>query len=155
MANTYSKLYYHITIAVKGRKNLIAPIWEENLYKYISGIITNKGQIPMAINGMPDHIHLLFAMKPNHTLSDLMRDVKANSSKFINENKWVEGKFEWQIGFGAFTLGYSQLDMVVNYIKNQKVHHKTKTFREEYLEFLKENGIDYNPDYIFDEIERE
>jgi putative transposase len=123
------------------------------LYKYISGIISNKGQIPIAINGMPDHIHLLFAMKPDHTLADLMRDVKANSSKFINEKKWVQGKFEWQVGYRAFTLGYSQLNMVIDYIKNQEVHHQTKTFREEYIEFLKENDVDFNADYIFDTID--
>jgi putative transposase len=153
MANTYSKLYFHITVAVKGRANVISAKWKEELYKYISGIISNKGQIPIAINGMPDHIHLLFAMKPDHTLADLMRDIKANSSKFINEKNWVQGKFEWQVGYGAFTLGYSQLNMVIDYIKNQEVHHQTKTFREEYIEFLKENDVDFNADYIFDAID--
>jgi putative transposase len=153
MANTYTKLYYHITIAVKYRSNLISPNWKEELYKYITGIIANKNQILIAINGMPDHIHLLFAMKPDHMLSDLMRDVKANSSKFINEKKWVQGKFEWQRGFGGFTVGYSQLDMVINYIKRQEEHHKRKTFKEEYIELLKENDVEFNDDYIFEELE--
>jgi putative transposase len=142
MANTYTKLYYHITIAVKYRSNLIAPNWKEELYKYITGIIANKNQILIAING-----------KPDHTLSDLMRDVKANSSKFINEKKWVQGKFEWQRGFGGFTVGYSQLDMVINYIKRQEEHHKRKTFKEEYIELLKENDVEFNDDYIFEELE--
>src|SRR5579875_1147041 len=105
MPNTYTQLYFHVVFAVKARQNLIAVHWKEELYKYITGIVTNKSQKLLAINGMPDHIHLLIGMKPDATLSDLIRDVKANASRFINEKKWVTGKFEWQTGFGAFTLG--------------------------------------------------
>jgi len=151
MANTYTQLYFHIVFAVKGRANLISQKWREQLFKYITGIITNKNQKLIVINGMPDHLHLLIGMKPDACLSDLVRDIKANSSKFINEQKWVLGKFEWQTGFGAFTLGHSQLDTAVAYIKNQEEHHKTKTFREEYLDFLKRYHIDFKTDYIFDE----
>jgi REP element-mobilizing transposase RayT len=151
MANTYTQLYFHIVFAVKGRANLIAPRWREELYKYITGIITNKNQKLIVINGMPDHLHLLVGMKPDGNLSDLVRDIKANSSKFINERKWVPGKFEWQTGFGAFTLGHSQLDVIVNYIKNQEEHHKTRTFKEEYLEFLKRYEIEFKPEYVFDQ----
>ncbi len=151
MANTYTQLYFHIVFAVKGRTNLISIKWKEELYKYITGIITNKNQKLIAINGMPDHIHLLTGMKPDGCLSDLVRDIKANSSKFINEKKWVVGKFEWQQGFGAFTLGHSQLDVIGSYIKNQQQHHKTKSFREEYIEFLKRYEIDYKTEYIFDD----
>lgn len=152
MANTYTKLYFHIVFAVKHRSNLIAIKWKDELYKYISGIISNKNQKLIIINGMPDHIHLLIGMKPDNNLSDLIRNVKANSSRFINEKRWVMGKFEWQTGFGAFTVGYSQLDTVVNYIHTQELHHQKKSFREEYLEFLQQSEIDYQTEYIFDEV---
>ncbi len=152
MANTYTKLYFHVVFAVKGRTNLIAVKWKEELYKYIAGITTNKNQKLIVINGMPDHIHLLLGLKPDNNLSDLIRDIKANSSKFINEKRWVPGKFEWQLGFGAFTLGHSQLGRIVNYIKTQEEHHKRKTFREEYIAFLKLYDIDYKTEYIFEDV---
>ena len=101
---------------------------------------------------MPDHVHILMGMKPDSNLSELVRDIKANSSKFINEKKWIIGKFEWQQGFGAFTLGYSQLDAIVNYIKAQEEHHKTKTFKEEYIDFLKRYNIDYKSEYLFEDV---
>ena len=107
MANTYTQLYFHIVFAVKGRNNLISINWEEELYKYITGIISNKNQKLMIVNGMPNHIHLLIGTKPNCNLSDLVRDLKANSSKWINEKRFVRGKFEWQRGFGAFTVSQS------------------------------------------------
>ncbi|OQB64326.1 MAG: Transposase IS200 like protein [Bacteroidetes bacterium ADurb.Bin141] len=152
MANTYTQLYFHVVFSPKGRANLISAKWKEELYKYITGIITNKNQKLIAINGMPDHIHLLVGTKPDCSLSDLIRDVKANSSRFINEKKWIQGKFEWQQGFGAFTLGHSQLDTIINYIRNQEEHHKTKSFREEYIEFLKRYEIDFKTEFIFEEI---
>ena len=153
MANTYTQLYVHVVFAVKGRANLISKKWKEELYKYITGIITNKNQKLMIINGMPDHIHLLIGFKPDCSLSDLVRDIKANSSKFINEKKWIPGKFEWQTGFGAFTVGQSQIDKVVNYILTQEEHHKKKTFREEYVEFLNAYQIDFKTEYIFEDID--
>lgn len=153
MANTYTQLYVHVVFAVKGRGNLISNSWKEELYKYITGIITNKNQKLMIVNGMPDHIHLLMGFKPDCSLSDLVRDIKANSSKFINEKKWVLGKFEWQAGFGAFTIGQSQIDRVVNYILTQEDHHKKKTFREEYVEFLNAYKIDYKSEYVFEDID--
>ena len=149
MANTYSKLYFHIVFAVKGRQNHIATRWKDELYKYISGIITNKNQKLMIINGMPNHIHLLIGTKPTCNLSDLVRDIKANSSKWINEKKFINGKFEWQTGFGAFTLGQSQIPKIINYIKNQEEHHKVRTFKEEYIDFLKAYEIDFTNEYIF------
>jgi putative transposase len=151
MANTYTQLYIHVVFAVKGRANLISKNWEEALYKYITGIITNKNQKLMVINGMPDHLHILIGIKPDCNLSDLVRDIKANSSKWINENKFVIGKFEWQNGFGAFSVSSSQVQTVVNYIINQKEHHQKKTFREEYIEFLNAYQIEYKPEYIFDD----
>jgi len=151
MPNTYTQLYVHVVFAVKGRANLISRSWKEILYQYITGIFTNKNQKLMVINGMPDHLHLLIGLKPDCNLSDLVRDIKANSSKWINENKWVVGKFEWQSGFGAFTVGQSQIKTVVNYILNQEEHHKKKTFREEYIEFLNAYQIDFKPEYIFED----
>ena len=104
MANTYTQLYVHLVFTVKGRSNLISTRWKEDLYKYITGIITNEKQKLMIINGMPDHLHLLIGLKPDCNLSDLMRTIKANSSKWINENRFVVGKFQWQTGFGAFSV---------------------------------------------------
>lgn len=149
MANTYSQLYIHIIFAVKGRQSLISEKWKEELYKYITGIITNKGQKLIAINGMPDHIHILIGLKPDKAISDLVRDIKSNSSKFINDGKWVNGRFEWQTGFGAFSYSHSQLTNVINYIQRQEDHHKTKTFKEEYIEFLKSFNIEFKAEYLF------
>jgi putative transposase len=151
MANTYTQLYVHIVFAVKGRTNLISRTWKEELYKYISGTITGKKQKLMAINGMPDHIHLLIGFNPDCTISDLVRDIKANASKWINDKGYAFGKFEWQSGFGAFTIGQSQIDRVFKYIANQEEHHKIKTFREEYIDFLKAYQVEFNIQYVFDE----
>lgn len=151
MANTYSQLYIQIVFAVKGRQNLIGSNWKTELFKYITGIVTNKGQKLIAVNGMPDHIHILIGLKPDKSLSDLVRDIKANSSRFINEKGWINGKFEWQTGFGAFSYSHSQLANVIHYIENQENHHSKKTFREEYLEFLTEYKIDYDDKYLFEE----
>ena len=129
---------------------MISPKWKEELYKYITGIVTNKGQKLMIINGMPDHLHMLIGMKPDLALSDLIRDIKANSSKFINEKGLVTGKFAWQNGFGAFTVGQSQKENVINYIKHQEEHHSHKTFREEYIGFLKAYEVAYSDEYIFE-----
>ncbi len=153
MANTYTQLYIQIVFAVKGRQNLIFKNRKDELYKYITGIVTNEGQKLIAINGMSDHIHILLGLKPDKSLSDLVRDIKANSSRFINEKKWIDGKFEWQTGFGAFSYSHSQLTNVINYIQNQEEHHKKKTFKDEYLTFLKSYNIDYEEKYIFNEIE--
>jgi putative transposase len=152
MANTYSQLYVQIVFAVKGRQNLISKKWKDEIYKYITGIITNQKQKLIAINGMPDHIHILVGIKPNIPLSDLVRDIKSSSSKFINEQKWINGKFEWQTGFGAFSYGHSQLTNVIKYIENQEEHHKTKTFKEEYMAFLKLFNIDFRNEYLFEDV---
>lgn len=151
MANTYTQLYFHIVFAVKGRSNYISEQWKDELYKYISGIIANKDQKLMIVNGMPNHIHLLIGTKPNCNLSDLIRDIKANSSKWINEKKFTNFHFEWQTGFGAFTVSQSVVPNVIEYIKNQEEHHRKKTFKEEYVEFLKAYQIDFKDEYLFDE----
>lgn len=135
--------------AVKGRENLISKNWKDELYKYITGIVSNKGQKLMYINGMPDHIHILIGTKPDCNLSDLIRDIKSNSTKWIKEKNLTNSKFSWQTGFGAFTVSHSQLNRITDYIINQERHHKKKSFRDEYVEFLIANNIDYKKEYIF------
>ena len=149
MAGTFSQLYIHIVFAVKGRENLIGNTWKDDLHKYIAGIIKGKNQKPIIINGMPDHIHCFIGLKPTIAISDLVRDIKNNSSKFINDKKLVRGKFSWQEGYGAFSYSHSHIQDVYNYILNQKDHHKRKTFKEEYLELMKKFEIDYNENYLF------
>lgn len=153
MANTYTQIYIHVVFAVQGRQNLIPGEHKEELHKYITGIVKNKGPKLIAINSMPDHAHVFIGMKPNIALSDLVRDIKNNSSGFINDKKWVRGKFNWQKGFGAFSYGHSQIDVVVKYILNQEKHHAKKTFREEYLEMLKKFAVEYDEKYLFEWIE--
>jgi REP element-mobilizing transposase RayT len=148
--STYSQIYIQIVFAVKGRESLIHPSWEEWLYKYITGIVQNKEQNMLAINGIPNHIHILIGMKPSCCLSDLVREIKKSTNEFINENKFSPFKFHWQEGFGAFFYSHSQLDNVIAYIMNQKEHHKKKTFKEEYISFLKEFNIEYNEKYLFE-----
>ena len=153
MAGTFSQIYIQIVFAVKGRQNLIGKEWKNELNKYIAGIIKGKGQKTIIVNGMPDHIHAFIGLKPSISISDLVRDIKNNSSNFINEKKLVKGKFSWQEGYGAFSYSHSQIESVYNYILNQEKHHKKKTFREEYFEFLKKFEIEYNEKYLFDWIE--
>ena len=128
MANTYTQLYIHIVFAVQGRQSLIRPEHNDELQRYITGIVANNGQKLIAINNMPDHVHILIGQKPSIALSDLVRDIKAGSSGFINEQKWMPGRFAWQEGFGAFSYGHSQLGTVVRYIENQQEHHRKRTF---------------------------
>jgi len=135
--------------AVEGRQNLIQPERNNELQKYITGIVSGQKQKLIAINNMPDHLHLLVGIKPDMALSDLVRDVKAGSSKFINEQHWVMGRFSWQDGFGAFSYSHSQLGTVIRYIENQQKHHAKKSFREEYLTLLEKFGVEYDPQYIF------
>src|SRR5271169_2139039 len=149
MANTYTQIYLHIVFAVEGRQNLIAPKHNEELQKYITGILTAQRHKLIAINNMPDHLHLLVGLRPDAALSDLLRDVKAGSSKFINEKHWVAGRFSWQEGFGAFSHSRSQLGTVGRYIENQQRHHAKKSFREEYIELLDKFDVDYDRRYIF------
>ena len=150
MAGTFSQLYIQIVFAVQGRQNLISKVHKEELNRYLSGIITGKGCKSIIVNGMPDHIHAFVGLKPALAISDLVREMKNNSSNFINEKKWVKGKFNWQEGYGAFSYSKSQIEKVYNYILNQEDHHKEKTFKEEYLELLKKFEIEYNEKYLFE-----
>jgi len=153
MANTYTQIYLHVVFSVKRRQNLIHNDWKEELYKYICGIVNGKEQKVYAIGGVADHIHILLSIKSNIALSDLVRDIKANSSKWINEKGLVTGKFQWQEGFGAFSYAQSQLDTVIAYINNQEQHHKKKAFKDEYLELLQKFNVDYDDNYLFEWIE--
>lgn len=155
MANTYTQIYIQVVFAVQGRLNLIKKDNKEELHKYITGIIRNKKQKLIAINSMPDHSHIFIGMKPSIALSDLVRGIKNNSSTFINEKKWVKGKFNWQEGFGAFSYSHSQIDAVVKYIQNQEDHHAQRTFKEEYLEMLEKFNVEFDTRYLFKWIEDE
>lgn len=150
MANTYSQIYIQIVFAVKGRENLITQEKREELHKFITGIISNREQKLLSIFAMPDHVHILIGMKPNIAISDLVRDIKAGSSKFINDSKWINGKFNWQEGYGVFSYSKSHLDNVIKYILNQEEHHKKQTFEEEYHSFLEKFEIEYDEKYLFE-----
>ncbi|KXK10725.1 MAG: transposase IS200-family protein [Chloroflexi bacterium OLB14] len=144
MANTYSQIYIQVVFAVQGRQNLLQKEWRADVFKYMAGIIKNKGQKPIIVNGVDDHVHTFIGLKPAIALSDLIRDVKNNSTNFINQNHWVKGKFSWQEGYGAFSYSHSQIENVYNYILNQETHHAKQTFKDEYLELLKKFDIEYD-----------
>jgi len=153
MPGTFTQIYIQIVFAVKGRENLIVQSWKDDLHKYISGIIKGKEQKSIIVNGMPDHIHAFVGLRPSMSISDLVRDIKNNSSNFINEQKFVKGKFAWQEGYGAFSYSHSQIRNVYDYILNQEEHHQKRTFREEYHEMLKKFEIEFNEKYLFEWIE--
>lgn len=153
MAGTFSQIYIQIVFAVKGRQNLIGKEWRDELHKYISGIITNKGQKSIIVNGVSDHVHIFVGLKPAMAISDLVRDIKNNSSNFINAKNFIKGRFMWQEGYGAFSYAHSQIEQVYNYILNQEEHHKKKSFKEEYLDFLQKFEIEYNEKYLFEWID--
>ena len=150
MANTYTQIYIHYVFVVKGRDNLIKETIREELQKYITGIIKNHGHLCFTIYSMPDHTHILVGLNPNQSISDLARDIKANSSKWINEKKFLRSKFNWQVGYGAFSYAQSQVQTVVKYINNQPAHHRKTSFREEYIDFLSKFKVDYKEEYLFE-----
>lgn len=152
MPNTYTQLYIHFVFAVKYRKAVIQEKWEQRLQKYITGLVQNNGHKLLAINNMPDHLHLFVGLNPKQSISELMRLVKGDSSEFINKESLTERKFYWQEGYGAFTNSRSQIDGVVKYILNQKEHHAKKTFRDEYIDILSDYAIEYEEKYIFHEL---
>ncbi|MES2619397.1 MAG: IS200/IS605 family transposase [Bacteroidota bacterium] len=150
MPHTYTQLYIQIVFAVQGRQNLISQQHKEELHKYITGIVQKRNHKMLAINSMPDHTHIFVGLKPTQSISDLVRDIKTNSSSFITEKKFVRGKFNWQEGYGAFSYSHSHIDAVVKYILNQEEHHRKKTFREEYIDFLKKFNVEYDEKYLFE-----
>lgn len=150
MANTYSQVYLQLIFAVKGKYNIIPVKHNDELQKYITGIIQNRNQKLLAINNMPDHMHILIGYGTTISIADLMRDIKAISSKFINEKNWIKGRFEWQEGYGVFSYSRSQIDKVIKYINTQQEHHKKKSFKNEYLDILRKAAVDYDERYLFD-----
>lgn len=150
MSNTYTKIYIHLVFAVKNRENKIKESFRIELEKYITGVIRNRKHKLLAIYCMPDHAHILVGLNPDQSISNLVRDIKANSSKFINEKRFLNQKFNWQYGYGAFSYSRSHLDNVIKYINNQPVHHKKRTFKEEYLDILKKFEIKYDDKYLFE-----
>lgn len=150
MANTYSQINIQCVFAVKRRENIISKNFREDLHKYMSGILKNDNAFPLAVGGWLDHVHVFFELLPTSKISDLMRDLKASSSKWINDNGLVKGKFQWQEGYGAFSYSRSQRNNVIHYIMNQEEHHSTKTFKEEYLDLLKKFEIEFKDEYVFE-----
>jgi putative transposase len=153
MSNTYTQIHIHGVFAVQNRKCLVTDDWKDQLYKYITGIIQNNGHKLLIINGMPDHLHIFFGFRPSQSLSDLMQDIKGDSSRWINENRLVRGRFSWQEGYGAFSYSKSHVSRVIRYIQNQEMHHRKRSFIDEYIKMLDDFGVDYNERYIFKPVE--
>ncbi len=153
MANSYIQIYLQYIYTVEGRQNLIPQAKQDELYRYITGITTNKGQKLLALGGMADHVHVFIGINRAIHTADLISEIKSNSSRFINKKKWVMGKFNWQKGYGAFSYSRSQIDSVIKYILNQKEHHAKRSFKDEYIELLKKFSIEYDEKYLFDWIE--
>lgn len=149
MANTYTQIHVQAIFAVQNQQCLIQKAWEDELYKYITAIIQNYDHKLIQINGMPDHLHIFFGLRPTQSISNLMQKVKGDSSKWINEKGVLRHRFSWQEGYGAFSYAKSQVPSVIRYIQNQEQHHKKETFIEEYIKFLKAFGIEYAERYIF------
>lgn len=149
MANTYTQIHIQAVFAVQNRECIIHKSWKDELYKYMTGIIRGNSHKLLAINGMPDHVHILFGLRPSQSVAALLQDVKQYSSVWINERRLVRGRFSWQEGYGAFSYAKSQLPVIIRYIQNQEEHHRRKTFIEEYKVMLDEFGIEYDRRYIF------
>ncbi len=152
MANTYTQIHIQCVFAVKFRQSVIQKVWKERLCQYITGIVQNHNHKLIAINSMPDHLHVFFGFRPDQSLSDLMRMVKGESSEWINQNKLSTSIFRWQEGYGAFSYSKSQINAVARYIENQEEHHQKKTFLEEYKNFLENFDVQYDERYIFKEL---
>ncbi len=150
MANSFTQIYVHYIWAVKGRRNFLIQKQNDELQKYITGLVQNRECKMLSINSMPDHVHMFIGQHPSYSIAKIAQEIKAVSSKFINEKNWYRYQFNWQSGYGAFTYSHSQIDNVVKYIMNQQQHHKKVTFREEYIEFLEKFAIEYNEEYLFE-----
>ncbi|QEC77081.1 IS200/IS605 family transposase [Mucilaginibacter ginsenosidivorax] len=152
MPNTYTQLYIHFVFAVKYRMAIIRPEWEDDLHRYITGIVQNNGHKLLAINSATDHTHLFIGLNPKQSISEIMRLVKGDSSEMVNKQGFTKRKFQWQEGYGAFSNSKSQIDSVAKYILAQKEHHQKKTFKDEYVDMLKKHGIEYDERYIFHDL---
>jgi len=150
MANTYRSVHLQIVFAVKHKKALLHKSWRSDLFKYISGIVNGKGHYSLAVNGVEDHIHVFLDYNCRELIEDLVREIKKSSNVYIKSNHLCPFKFEWQSGYGVFSHGYREKDIIINYIKNQEEHHRKKNFRTEYLQLLNSYEIEYKDEYIFD-----
>ena len=150
MSDTYTQLYIQLVFAVKGRRSFIQSTWDEALYKYVTAVMQNDQHKMLAINGMPDHIHIFLGLNPAIAISDLVKDIKRASNNWINDKGFVNGKFQWQNGYGAFSYSRSQIDQVCKYITNQKQHHAKQSFKEEYVKLLTLFEIDFKDEYLFE-----
>jgi putative transposase len=155
MPDTYTRLYIQLVFAVKGRQSLIHESWEEELYRYITGIVQNSGHKMLQINGMPDHIHIFFGYNPNQRIPDLVKDIKNYSNNFVKTNGFTKQKFNWQKGYGAFSYALAQKKNVIRYIENQKEHHRKESFKKEYVNLLQKFEVDYKEAYLFDFLDKE
>lgn len=154
MANTYTQLYIQIVFAVKRRQHLIPKEHKATVYKYITGVIQERKHKLLAINGMPDHIHIFIGLHPDQSLSDLVQEIKTAATKYIKQQPWMKSDFSWQRGFGAFSYSRSHIDNVVKYIANQEEHHRKQTFKKEYLKLLQKFDIEYDERYVFDFLDK-
>jgi putative transposase len=152
MANTYHQVYIQVVFAVKYREAVIAKEWKSTLFGVIGNLINETGCKTIIVNGVEDHVHCFLGLKPTVSISELMKTVKAKSSKYINDHHLTTSRFEWQEGYGAFSYGHSQIDVVYKYIANQEQHHKKQTFKEEYLEFLDKFEVPYEERYVFEDL---
>jgi len=149
MPNTYTQIHIHVVFAVKGRRSLISESHRERIERYMCGIISAKKSKPLAIYCNPDHCHILIGLHPAQSISDLVRDLKSSTAKWINQNMLLGAHFEWQDGFGAFSHSKNQLGTIISYIQSQPEHHYKKSFRDEYIDLLNEHDIEFDPKYIF------
>lgn len=147
---TYTQIYLQYVFAVKFRNALIQPKEQKELYAFMAGLINSMGHKSYAINGMPDHVHVFMSFNPKYSISETIKEIKRASSNFINARKWFPGKFQWQGGYGCFSYSKSQAHTVVNYVLNQKEHHRKVTFREEYLDFLEKYELEFDRRYLFE-----
>ena len=152
MANSYYQIYIHSVFAVKFRNAIIDNEWKKELNAVIGNIINERGCETIIVNGVEDHIHCLFKLKSTETISDVMKNAKARSSKWINDNNLTDERFEWQNGYGAFSYSKSQIPQVYNYILNQEEYHKNQLFRDEYIDILEKFGIDFDEKYLFEDL---
>ena len=153
MANTFSQIYLQFVFAVQGRQSLIKKENKEELHKYMTGLVQARKAKMLAVHCMPDHTHLFVGFKPSVLISDFVKEIKVQSNEFIRDKKWINGSFNWQEGYGVFSYGHSQINSVCKYVLNQETHHKKKTFREEYYEFLKKFSVSFEEQYLFEWIE--
>jgi len=147
MPSTHTNLHYHIIFSTKERFPLITDDWKDRLHAYLGGIVKTQNGVPVAIGGINDHVHLLVGLKSSHRLDYFIRDVKADSSKWAHSE--LRKKFEWQKGYGAFTVSPNAVENVRSYVLNQVEHHRRKTFKEEYVELLKASGTEYDEKFLW------